>query len=79
MLDRLPPALRAERRREQQRRWQRTYRARTRFERMTVTVEIDRRIVDLLVRNGWLPARDVDSRSEIASAIGRMLAEASCK
>jgi hypothetical protein len=49
------------------------YRQRQRDGRMTVTVEIGSEVVDLLVRTGWLPQREVHDRREIAEAVTRLL------
>jgi hypothetical protein len=54
----------------------RRYRDRVRRGALAVTIEVDARIVDMLTRLDWLPARDVHDRLEIAAAIERLLADA---
>ncbi|OKO73747.1 hypothetical protein AC629_36400 [Bradyrhizobium sp. NAS80.1] len=52
------------------------YRQRQRDGKMTAQIEFDSQVVDLLVRTGWLPPREVHDRREISEAIERMLADA---
>lgn len=41
---------------------------------MTVRVEIDSGVLDLLIRMHWLAECDAGDRAKIADAVGRMLA-----
>ncbi|MGV7215036.1 hypothetical protein [Bradyrhizobium sp. UFLA05-112] len=70
-----PPSSRpskAERRRARKAR----YRQRQRDGVMTAQIEVGSQVIDLLVRTGWLPPREVHDRREISEAIARMLRDA---
>ena len=54
----------------------RRYRQRQRDGVMTVMIEIDGAVVDMLARLRWLERRDVHERAEIARAIAAMIADA---
>jgi hypothetical protein len=43
---------------------------------MVVSVELDGSLIEFLVSVGWLEPRDSYKRSDIAKAIGRVLADA---
>jgi hypothetical protein len=79
MLQRPPsrPAARARRRQDGQRAERdRRYRRRQRDGVMTVTVEVDGEIINLLVRLHWLVEAETGDRSKIGAALAAMAREA---
>jgi hypothetical protein len=74
-----PPAVRKRKRettRERRRLAQREYRRRLDAGRITVAVEIDAAVVEMLVASRWLPDGDSADRKQIGKALSAMVAEA---
>ena len=65
-----------ERRRELRRVAQREYRRRLDAGRITVTVEIDGGVIEMLIANHWLHEDESGDRRKIALALSAMVAEA---
>jgi hypothetical protein len=75
MLDRVPaPPDRARARRRQQR-----YRERLKAGLISISLDVDSKVVDWLMRTKWLCKRDYHSRAEIAAAVAALLADSAAQ
>jgi len=66
----------ADRKREQRRLAQRDYRRRLDAGHITVVVEIDNAVIEMLVTNRWLLDCECDDRKKIGAALSAMVADA---